>query len=639
MCGITAYIGNKNAAQIILEGLIILQNRGYDSAGISTINDNNKIITTKSASKNTTCDSIKTLTELLDNHGCNNIGIGHTRWATHGSKNNINAHPHNDITNRFSLVHNGVIENHNEIRKFLVNNEIECVSDTDTEVIVQLIYYLSNNGMEFEEAVRETTRRLEGTWGLVILDRETPNTLIVARHGSPILIGMGQDEMFVGSEGSAFQKYTTQYISLNNNEIAIIKYNKNMSMGQKIEIVISLILGPNESPKITEIKFDNDRIKSVNKEKILLSPDPYPHWTIREINEQPYSIKAALNNGGRIINETTVSLGGLNRNKNRLLDIKNLIIIGCGTSLHSGLFMSRIMRQMCGFHSVQVVDGSEFDISYISTQNTGILVLSQSGETKDVMRCLEMVSNSGNDDNIVTFSVVNRVGSQVARTTNCGVYLNAGREVAVASTKAFTSQVAVLSLISVWYAQNRNIHKNSRSVLIKSIMRLSTCYNTILISSEIDHGCDTVSHYLKDQTTCFILGKGLASYIAYEGALKIKEIGYLHAEGYPGGSLKHGPFALIEDGTPIILILLDDNDRSYMESTISEVKSRGAYTIVITNISGYNEGNINITIPTNGPLSALLSVVPLQIISYKLSLLKGINPDKPKNLAKTVTVI
>jgi glucosamine--fructose-6-phosphate aminotransferase (isomerizing) len=620
MCGIAAYIGNRDASKVIIEGLTILQNRGYDSAGISTINSKGTIITTKKASKNTTSDSIETLRELLYYHESSKIGIGHTRWATHGSVKTVNSHPHQDVMKRFSLVHNGVIENHNTLRLFLRDHNIECISGTDTEVIVQLIYYYSTTGLSFTQSVKETVNRLEGTWGLVILDKQNPNCLIAARHGSPILIGIGEDEVFIGSEISAFQRYTNQYIPLENNEVVVITQNDTAIKGCKIDI-----------------SMDNNRIKYVESEQILSTPEPFEYWTIREIHEQIYAINSAINNGGRIMNDFAVVLGGLNQNKDRLLQIKNLIIIGCGTSRHAGLYISGIMRHLCGFNSVQVVDGSEFDMSYVSrTKNVGILALSQSGETKDVMRCLEMVSDL---DNITTFSVVNRVESQVARTTKCGVYLNAGREVAVASTKAFTSQVTVLSLISVWYAQHRQINKNIRINIIESLRRLSSCYHNVLSDSSIDQQCEEVANYLKNQTTCFILGKGLSSYIAFEGALKVKEIGYIHAEGYPGGSLKHGPFALITEGIPIILILLDDNDRSYMESTISEVKSRGAYTIVITNISDYTNGDVNIYIPSNGILSSLISVVPLQLIAYKLSIAKGINPDKPRNLAKTVTVI
>ena len=549
----------------------------------------------------------------MDEHARNEIGIAHSRWASHGGINDRNSHPHIDVTERFALVHNGVIENHKDIRKFLSDHNIECDTDTDTETIVQLIYYYSQEN-NFEDAVKLATDDLEGTWGLVILDRENPNSLITVRHGSPLLVGLNEDEIFVASEVAAFQKYTTKYFSLNNDEILTIVREDD-----------GIILNVNPT----------DRIKSMEQEEILITPDPYPHWTLREIMLQPDTIQAALNNGARILDDDQVLLGGLERNKIRLLSIKNLVIVGCGTSFNAGLYGSNIFRLISGFDTVQVIDASEFTLSHINnTRHVGILALSQSGETKDVMRCLEEVG-----DKIVTFSVVNRVGSQVARTTNCGVYLNAGREVGVASTKAFTAQVTVLSMISIWFGQNRGINPHKRMKLINNIENLSDLYSEILNDQKIQNVCDQIAKYLVDHNTCFILGKEKSAYIAYEGALKIKEIGYIHAEGYPGGSLKHGPFALIEKGTPIILIVLDDRDRSYMESTVSEVKARGAYSIVITNIEGYEDGDVNIVLPENGRLSALLAVIPLQLISYKLSIYKGIDCDKPKNLAKTVTII
>lgn len=621
MCGIIAYIGNRLATRVLIEGLIILQNRGYDSAGIATLSSNNQLTITKRASQNTTSDSIQYLSEMLYLHNENSIGIGHTRWATHGAKTDINSHPHSDVTNRFSLVHNGVIENHDDIREFLLKQGIKCSSDTDTEVIVQLISYYSGDN-DFETAVKKTVEELEGTWGLVILDAQNPNKLIAARHGSPILIGVGKNEVFVGSEVAAFQKYTTQYISLDNDEVVIINYDPESSNNNKIDLQISNCV---------------ERIRHIEKEEILISPNPYPHWTIREIYLQPRTIQSALKNGGRLNKNMEVKLGGLERNMERLLSIRNLLIIGCGTSLHAGMYISGIFRSIAGFDTVQVIDASEFDMSYLDNmKDIGMLALSQSGETKDVMRCLEMASLKAN---LITFSVVNRVGSQVARTTRCGVYLNAGREVAVASTKAFTSQVTVLSMIAIWFSQHRDIYSNNRIRLIDSIRKLSSYYDLVLNDSKIKDSCNKVADYLTNQSTCFVLGKGLSTYIAYEGALKIKEIGYLHAEGYPGGSLKHGPFALIEEGIPIIIILLKDHNRSYMESTISEVNSRGAYTIVITNIHNYDGGDVNIHIPENGTLSSLLAVIPLQLISYNLSLAKGINPDKPRNLAKCVSVI
>lgn len=606
MCGIVAYIGHREANQVLFEGLSILQNRGYDSAGMATVNSSQELIVTKFASKEKTSDSIDFLKKDLDKHRGNTCGIIHTRWATHGGVNTRNSHPHNDASGRFSLVHNGVIGNHDVIRKFLLSKGIECISETDTEVIVQLIGYYSREN-SFKKAIKLALKELEGTWALAILDRTNPNCLIATCHGSPLLLGIGDNEIFLASEVTAFQKYASRYISINNGELVVIT---------------------NESGNIDLNIEWNHRVRHTEKSEILLSPDPYPHWTLREITLQPQTIQAAINNGSRIYDDQSVILGGLDRNKQRLLSIKNLIIVGCGTSYHAGLYGAHLFRLISGFNSVQVVDASEFNSSYL-TSDSGLLCLSQSGETKDVMRCLDLIRDK------VMFSVVNQVDSQVARYTNCGVYLNAGREVGVASTKAFTSQVTVLSMISVWFAQHRHISLSERRLLIDNIRMLSSSYYKILQNLQIKN----VSEYLKNKNSCFILGKGSAAYIASEGALKIKEIGYIHAEGYPGGSLKHGPFALIEPGTPIIVILLKDADQSYMESTIHEIKSRGAYTIVITNIEDYEGSDIVISIPECGLLSSLLAVVPLQLIAYQLAIIKGINPDVPRNLAKCVTVI
>lgn len=639
MCGIVAYIGNKNAAKILMQGLEILQNRGYDSAGLATIFNGNYIIS-KEASKNTTSDSIEILKTLLHKHE-GTVGIGHTRWATHGPKTRKNAHPHLDNDKRFCIVHNGVIENFKELKKYLHDHDVKCASDTDTEIIVQLLnlnMLNNNNSDDVLKCLKTTLNMLEGTWGLVLLDRETPNILYVVKHGSPMLIGLGKDEVFVGSEMAAFQNYTNKYFSMNNGEIIVIRNRNNIDDmdDNKIDIKTSSVDSYNL----------NDRIRLVEKEKILLSPKPYKHWTIKEIHDQVETINSALNNGGRIKSDCEVILGGLSQNKEKLLKIKDLIIIGCGTSLHAGKYISNIMRNISGFKTIQVVDASEFNLSYISNlKHSGLLLISQSGETKDVSRCLELLAGF---DNIPVFSVINRVGSHISRMTGCGVYLNAGREVAVASTKAFTSQITVLTLISIWFSQERKLCKNSRIELIGDLRRLSNCFKTVLYNCV--EKCKAIAKFLQNKNNCFVLGKGLGAYIAYEGALKIKEISYIHAEGCPGGSLKHGPFALIDENTPIIVILLDDEHKSYMLSTIQEIKSRGAKVIIITNCTSFlnnNDNNNNdyddheyiINIPSNGTLTSLLSIVPLQIISYELSILKGINPDKPRNLAKTVTVI
>lgn len=612
MCGIIAYLGNKEAFPILMEGLTILQNRGYDSAGITTISKRQQLVTTKSASRETTCDSLRYLAETRQQHSGNTIGLGHSRWASHGEKTQKNSHPHHDITDRFSLVHNGVIENYLTIRKFLESHQIICSTETDTEVVVQLVYYYTTTGLNFTESFQKALSHLEGSWALVIVDRETPNKMLVARRGSPLLLGVSENQIYVASEAVAFQSYTSQTVSVNKDEMVEILYEN----GQ-INLSIDL----------------TDRIKTANKETILMSPEPYPHWTLREINEQPFAISAALNNGLRILDGKAI-LAGLDSKREALLKIKNLIIVGCGTSRHAGLYIANIMRNISGFNTVQVVDASEFDSSYLNTNDIGLLALSQSGETKDVMRCLELVEDRSN---VTTFSVVNSVGSQVARTTECGVYLNAGREVAVASTKAFTAQITVLSVVSVWFAQQRHRNLDQSESLLNSLNKLSECYTETL--QKVDQQCQILANYLKTCSTAFILGKGLSAEIASEAALKIKEIGYLQAEGYPGGSLKHGPFALIEKGIPIMLIILNDPERSYMESTLSEVKSREAYTVVVTDIPDFNQADLNIVIPDNGWLTSLIAVLPFQLTAYYLSVLKGIDPDKPRNLAKTVTII
>jgi len=608
MCGIFSYIGTKESYKYLLEGLIILQNRGYDSVGITTIRDN-QFITSKYASQETTSDAIKSLEDNIEKHKGAYIGISHTRWATHGPKTVKNCHPHFDNTQRFCIVHNGIIENYLELREFLLEQNINCKTDTDTEVIVQLIGYFSHTH-DFITSVNKTIEKLEGTWGLVILDIQNPDTILVTRRGSPMLIGIGKDDYYISSEVAAFQRHTTHYISLYNDEIVTIK-------GKRIYI---------DSNSLT------DRLQvSQNNETILLRPDPYPHWTIREIKEQEYTITKALNNGGRIYNDHSVVLGGLNKNKSLLLSIRDLIIIGCGTSKNAGEYVSNIFRKISGFNTVQVIDASEFNADYIR-EGVGVLALSQSGETQDVIRCLNLLP-----DDIPMFSVINKVDSQIARMTNCGVYLNAGREVAVASTKAFTSCVVVLFLIAVWFAQNRNIQPIIRTDIIKELNKTSLLVSNILNNDM--RKIDQTVNYINQHERIFVLGKGLGLSIAEEGALKIKEITYLHAEAYPGGSLKHGPFALISKGIPIIFILTNDTNRSYMESTINEVRSRGGYVITITDIPDHNLSDICIKIPNNGLLTNMLAVIIFQLIAYKLSIKRRIDPDKPKHLAKVVTVI
>ncbi len=607
MCGIVGFVGHETAAPYLLTGLAILENRGYDSAGITSISSENILITTKFASIGTSTDAIERLKKVQNIHDSHNIGIAHTRWATHGGKTDDNAHPHHDQKNRIALVHNGVIENAISLREELQKSGVKFKSETDTEVIAQLIGVFLDKNLDLIDAVKQTLNRLEGTWGLAIIAKNKPDQIIAARNGSPIVIGIGQRKMFIASEPAAFNQHTKEFIALENDEIAIIKAD--------------------------EHSLDISRIEQAPDEKIELSPAPYPHWTIKEIFEQPEAVSRSLNYGGRILDESNVKLGGLENQKNILLNIKHLVIAACGTSYFAALYGARIMRKLKAFDTIQVIDAAEMNRDIFPNHDGGLLVISQSGETKDVHRAVMNAQKAG----IPVFSIINAVGSLIPRTTKCGVYLNAGREHAVASTKAFTTQVTVLSLVANWFSQNRNTENQSRRALIESLHKLPTSIGMSLHVREI---CKKIAERLINSEHCFVLGKGYSEPIALEGALKIKEITYLHAEGYSGGALKHGPFALIENGTPIIMTILDDEHAQLMRTAAEEVRARGAYTIIITNKKELAKGVSDdiIEIPSNGLLTALLSVVAMQLIAYELAILKKYNPDKPRNLAKAVTV-
>jgi glucosamine--fructose-6-phosphate aminotransferase (isomerizing) len=612
MCGIIAFISqNQECIQYLLNGLTILQNRGYDSAGICTINDNNQFINTKFASTQS-YTSIEKLKENEDKHKNHKIGIAHTRWATHGPKTDYNAHPHIDFHNKLALVHNGIIENYKEIKQKLINHGYTFKSDTDTEVIANLISYHLEKYNKLD-AIKHSMNELQGTWGVIIIFNDEPNHLYICKNGSPLLVTYNDNFAIVASESSAFSQYSNQYITLKDNEIIRLGINK------------------------YEHLIDYEMKKIENVEEIKLSPDPYPHWMLKEISEQDNIVLRAMNMGGRILDDYNIKLGGLLNHRDELLRIDNLIIIASGTSYHAGLLGAKYFRYLKCFNTVNVIDSAEFVSSDIPMRNAGILVISQSGETKDLHMALE----TAKANNCFVMGVVNVVGSLIARESDCGIYLNAGREVAVASTKAFTSQVVVLLLISLWFSQHKDDNlRNKRGQIISDLRNLSINFKT-LIQNMSKIITNELIDYLSKMEHMFILGRGNAYPIACEGALKIKEIAYLHAEGYAGGALKHGPFALIEEGMPIVLIILDDEYQDKMKSACEEVKARGAYTIVITDIEDYSKEDCDylIHIPNDGYLTSILSVVPIQYISYKIALKKGHNPDFPKNLSKTITVL
>uniref|UniRef100_A0A7S1KQ41 Glutamine--fructose-6-phosphate aminotransferase [isomerizing] n=1 Tax=Percolomonas cosmopolitus TaxID=63605 RepID=A0A7S1KQ41_9EUKA len=619
-CGIIAIASNSDTSQQLFEGLTILQNRGYDSAGIATFNSNkSKLSISKFASVATTSDALDQLKENLNKHLGDCIGIAHTRWATHGAKTDVNAHPHTDRKNRLALVHNGVIENSNILKRMLMQKyQIQCVSETDTEVIAQLIGVHLDQGLDILEAIKQSVSLLEGTWGLVVLSLDQPDQIIATRNGSPLLVGLSEHSCFIASESSAFVKYTRDMISLNNGEIVIITKDgvKELISNENIPLEKRVILAP--------------------QQEVELTPDPYPHWTLKEIMEQPQALARSLNFGGRISSDSEVKMGGLEENRDWLLNIRHLIVAACGTSYFSGLYGARLMRYLKCFDTVQVIDAAELDHDDLPSKDTGLLVISQSGETSDVVRCLDLARECG----VPSFSIVNKVGSLVARMTGCGAYINAGRENAVASTKAFTCQVTVLTLIALWFAQNRKTELSTtqkRKDMITTLHRLPI---SVGMNMRIQDQCRQIAQHLIKKRTMFVLGKGYGECIAREGSLKLKEITYVHAEAYSSGALKHGPFALIEEGTPIIVLCLNDKYLGLNCTAVHEVKARGAYVICITDAPEKVEDIASeiIQIPTNGELTALNAVVPLQFLAYEMAVAKGLNPDKPRNLAKTVTV-
>ena len=606
MCGIIGVVGDTDSVSIIIDGLSILESRGYDSAGVATVSDAGAIVTTKFAS-GIAPDAIVKLREHIADHVGNRSGIGHTRWATHGGKTDANAHPHSDMKNRIALVHNGIIENAHALKADLEAAGIVFKSQTDTEVIAQLIGKYLDDGEALDAAMKHALAKLEGTWGVAVVSPLMPNTILAARNGSPLVVGVGRGTMYVASEPSAFNNHTREFIALQNGEFALI------------------------TPEGTTL--DTSRVELAPEEVIELSPAPFPHWTIKEIMEQPDALARTLNHGARIPTDLDIKLGGLERNKETLLGIKHLVIAACGTSLHAGMYGALGMRALKAFDTVQVVDASEITEHHFAPHGAGLLVISQSGETKDTHRALIIAQDRG----VPTFSVVNAVGSLIARSTKCGVYLNAGREHAVASTKAFSTQVVALEMIAAWFSVNRGTEVERRRHLIDELRRLPTLVKIALNTRE---ACKEIAKTLVDAEHCFVLGKGPCESIAREGALKIKEITYLHAEGYAGGALKHGPFALIVENTPVIMCIFDDQHGQLMRTAAEEVRARGARTIIITDTPKLAEGvaTETIVVPKNGVLTGLVANIPMQILAYELAVLKGINPDRPRNLAKAVTV-
>ena len=621
MCGIIGLLSNDAAIDFLIQGLQQLQNRGYDSAGIAGFSDNT-IIYKKYASIDKVNALEKLETEKAFFNKCH-IGIGHTRWATHGAKTDTNSHPHYSMEKKFVLVHNGIIENFREIKEMLQKEGFSFNTETDTEIIANLLEYnlkkdkqtKNQNQIEhIKKVIKTTISKLQGTWGLAILYKDTPDTVYVTRNGSPILIGKQDSFVALSSEASGFSGKVKSYFCLENNDICSITRQQD-----------------NTFQVLTEKNYRNSHIKN-NTEAGQLSPDPYPHWTIKEIEEQPDSILRATNLGGRLMSNNSVRLGGLEENLHLLENTKNIILLGCGTSYNSAVYSLPFFKKFCNFNTVQVFDGAEFELVDIpKIGETAFILVSQSGETKDLHRCIELIEPT--DSTII--GVVNVPDSLIARESDCGTYLNAGREVAVASTKAFSSQIIVLSLITIWFSQQHNTFPKLRAEYIKSLRQVPTQVQETI---EMCRGsCQAIAKQLANKKSMFILGKNKSYPIAREGSLKIKEITYIHAEGYSGSSLKHGPFGLLEQDFSVILLAPKDETYAKMTNVYEEVLSRKAKVYFITDDHECTYPN-RIVYPSNKHFNYLLSVIPLQLLAYYIAIEKGYNPDFPRNLAKVVTV-
>jgi glucosamine--fructose-6-phosphate aminotransferase (isomerizing) len=612
MCGIVGYLGmDSDAVSAVLSGLDLLQNRGYDSCGMSII-EAGEIRTHKFASTNTN-NALSLLHASVETHSEATVAIGHTRWATHGSKTDINAHPHHDSNDRITLVHNGIIENFFELKTQLISLGHTFKSATDTEIIAVLIGSFLDKGLEVTEAINEAVACLKGTWALVILHRDYPRRMWAVRNGSPLLLGTNTHCIMLASEAIAFNRYANQYIVLKDHIVLEIKrngmkfeFNKNL---QKYESKIHLC------------------------DKVETSPAPWPHWMLKEIMEQPESIVRAINNGGRIASETTVKLGGLDAFRTELSTIDHLILLGCGTSYHAGLWALDVFKGLHCFDTVALYDGADFGMKDVPNKGkTAAVLLSQSGETKDLQRCIQVIREGG----LFSIGVVNVIDSFIARETTCGVYLNAGREVAVASTKSFTNQCVVLALIAVWFSQEKGTCEEKRRKIIADLhqLPLQMAYS---ISPEVRTLCKNHSAVLCQSTSSFLLGKGKEEAIAKEGALKIKEISRIHAEGYSTSALKHGPFGLLEPALPVIILDIGEDFREKTTNAIQEVDAREAHIIILSdNIK--DPPVCGVMIEYNETFGGILANACLQLVAYFCACHKEISPDYPRNLAKVVTV-
>ncbi len=610
MCGIVAYTGHREAYPIIIKGLRRLEYRGYDSAGIALLNGELNVY--KKKGKVTELEQ-----ELIHSKLEGKIGIGHTRWATHGEPNDVNAHPQYSAHHKLVLVHNGIIENYSIIKQDLVNKGYQFASETDSEVLATFIESIQEeSNCSLEEAVRSALQKVVGAYAIVIISPENPQHLIAARKGSPMVIGIGQDEHFIASDATPIVEYTNEVVYLDDNEMVVIEGTR---------LSIKTLDSVPRTPYIQKLSMDLEAIEKGG----------FEHFMLKEIFEQPKSVADSMR--GRIqANQGLLQLGGLTEYINRLVSADRMIIVACGTSWHAGLVAEYVFEEFARV-PVEVEYASEFRYrNPIIRENDVVIAISQSGETADTLAAIQLARSKG----AIIFGICNVVGSSIPRTTHAGAYIHAGPEIGVASTKAFTGQITVLVMMALIIAHRKGTIPESR--YREMLVELENIPSKIETALKLNEQIRYIADIFKDVRNFLYLGRGYNFPVALEGALKLKEISYIHAEGYPAAEMKHGPIALIDEEMPVIFIATRDSSYEKIVSNIQEVKARHGKVIAIVTEGDKliaEMADFTIEIPdTHEALVPLLSVVPLQLLSYHIAVMRGCDVDQPRNLAKSVTV-
>lgn len=614
MCGIVGYIGKRDAYSVIIKGLHRLEYRGYDSAGI-VLYDGKELKLSKTKGKVSDLE----LKAQEENTTIGTIGMGHTRWATHGVPNDVNSHPHFSNSGKLVIIHNGIIENYEPLKQELIKRGYTFKSDTDTEVLVNLIEEVKKNeSCKLGHAVQIALNQVIGAYAIAVIDVEKPDEIIVARLGSPLAIGIGEDEFFIASDATPFIEYTSNAIYLEDEEMAIVRLHKPLKV-RKIKDD-SLV-----DPYIQELQLNLEQIEKGG----------YDHFMMKEIYEQPSVIKDTYR-GRLLANKGIVQMSGVEDNLEKFLSAKRILIVACGTSWHAGLVAEYIIEEFSRI-PVEVEYASEFRYrNPIINKDDVVIAISQSGETADTLAAIKLAKENG----AFVFGVCNVVGSSISRETHAGAYTHAGPEIGVASTKAFTTQITILTLLALRLAKAKGTMNNSeyqRYLLELEIMPEKV--QEALLTNEV---AKQIAESYKDATNCLYLGRGYNFPVALEGALKLKEISYIHAEGYPAAEMKHGPIALIDEHMPVIVIAPNKGHYDKVVSNIQEIKSRSGKIIAVvtkgdTQVRALADHVIEIP-ETNEPFTPLLTTIPLQLLSYHIAVLRGCNVDQPRNLAKSVTV-